>query len=412
MSAHALNGPASIQIDGGPLGPLEMSGGMSGYFYAQSGTSDKGGNSFVGDRSTGASLDAALIDLQKNTGILQFNLEVGPEGGTTTLGNKPSKASITVYRASPIYQGYVTIAPTNSPITISAGQFLSLEGYESGVSWNNANMFLTDMFYVENGSSVGVSATYTHGPLSVDVVFGDGWDTRVMNFLQALATYTINSNNNVNVFYAGNLGKTGPNAITYGQSPVGPAPLLSPISSIRRCSGGWYSYTNGNLNLVPEVQYVYAKPDQQLGITKYTANFGAAVFSNYTFGTSPYSLGGMAEYFDSTGYSLWFIAPHAEGIGLELTPTWQYKDLYVRGSVGYMHLLNIGTIPPAKLPPMAITAPAQHRAERPRSRPGLLNLSFPRQARRDKTCRGGLFYGPPQNLLFPLQRINAASRME
>ncbi len=341
-AAHALNGPASIQIDGGPLGPLEMSGGMSGYFYAQSGTADKGGNSAVGDRSTGASLDAALIDLQKNTGILQFNIEVGPEGGTTTLGAKPSKASITVYRASPLYQGYVTIAPTNSPITISAGQFLSLEGYESGVSWNNANMFLTDMFYVENGSSVGVSATYTHGPLTVDVVFGDGWDTRVANFLQALTTYTINSNNNVNFFYAGNLGKTGQNAITYGQSPVGSGTSLANCRQLADARG-WYSYTMGNLNLVPEVQYVYAKPDQQLGITKYTANFGAAVFGDYTFGTSPYSLGSMAEYFDSTGDSLWFIAPHAEGIGFELTPTWQYKNLYERGSVGYVHLLNIGT---------------------------------------------------------------------
>ena len=270
-SAHALNGPASIQIDGGPLGPLEMSGGMSGYFYAQSGTADKTGSSAVGNNATGASLDAALIDLQKNTGILQFNIEVGPEGGSTTLGAKPSKASLTVYRASPIYQGYVTIAPTNSPITFSAGQFLSLEGYESGVSWNNANMFLTDMFYVENGSSVGVSATYTHGPLSVDVVFGDGWDTRVANFLQALATYTINSNNNVNVFYAGNLGKTGQNAITYGQTSVGNA---GPYFVNSQMLGGWYSYTSGNLNLVPEVQYVYAKPDQQVGVDQIHQQFG------------------------------------------------------------------------------------------------------------------------------------------
>ena len=51
----------------------------------------------------------------------------------------------------------------------------------------------------------------------------------------------------------------------------------------------------------------------------------------------------MAEYFDNNGYGDWFIAPHAEGVGFELTPTWQYKDIYVRGSVGYMHLLNIGT---------------------------------------------------------------------
>src|ERR1700686_5762002 len=33
--AHALNGPSAIDIDGGPLGQLELSGGMSGYFYGQ-----------------------------------------------------------------------------------------------------------------------------------------------------------------------------------------------------------------------------------------------------------------------------------------------------------------------------------------------------------------------------------------
>jgi len=339
-SAFALNGPTAIQIDGGPLGPLELSGGMAGYGYAQTGTSDKGGSSLVGDRSTGVNLDAALIELQKTSGILQFTIEVGPEGGSPELGVKPSKASVTLYRASPLYQGYVTIAPTGSPITFSAGQFTSLEGYESGVSWTNSNLFLSDIFYVQNSSSVGISATYTHGPLSVDVVFGDGWDTRVANFLQALATYTINSNNSVNVYYAGNLGRTGVNATTYAQTSVG---NFGPYFVNSQMLGGWYSYTQGNLNLVPEVQYVYAKPDQQVGIPKFTSNLGAALFGDYAFGTSPYSLGSMAEYFDNNGGGDWFIAPHAEGVGFELTPTWQYKNLYARASVGYMHLLNLGT---------------------------------------------------------------------
>lgn len=169
------------------------------------------------------------------------------------------------------------------------------------------------------------------------------------NFLQALATYTFNSNNNINLFYAGNLGRTGVNAITYAQTSVGNTGSYFVNSQM---FVGWYSYTHGNLNLVPEVQYVYAKPDQQVGIPKFTSNFGATLISDYTFGKSPYSLGGVAEYFDNVGGNdsdgtqgdgAWFIAPHAEGVGVELTPTWQYKNLYVRGSVGYLHLLNTGT---------------------------------------------------------------------
>jgi hypothetical protein len=40
-SAYALNPPAPIQIDGGPLGNLELTGAADGLFYAQSGTADK-----------------------------------------------------------------------------------------------------------------------------------------------------------------------------------------------------------------------------------------------------------------------------------------------------------------------------------------------------------------------------------
>ena len=84
--AYALNGPSTIEIDGGPLGPLEISGGAAGYFFAQTGTSDDE-SSILGDRSTGAALTAALIDLQKSSGILQFNIEVGPEGGSPNSGH-------------------------------------------------------------------------------------------------------------------------------------------------------------------------------------------------------------------------------------------------------------------------------------------------------------------------------------
>ena len=53
----------------------------------------------------------------------------------------------------------------------------------------------------------------------------------------------------------------------------------------------------------------------------------------------------MAEYFTSNGQGDWFIAPHAEGVGFELSPTWQYKDLFARVSAGYVHLINTGNDP-------------------------------------------------------------------
>ena len=36
-AAHALNGPTAIHIDGGPLGSLNLSGGVDGYGFYTSG---------------------------------------------------------------------------------------------------------------------------------------------------------------------------------------------------------------------------------------------------------------------------------------------------------------------------------------------------------------------------------------
>jgi Putative beta-barrel porin-2, OmpL-like. bbp2 len=359
-AAHALNGPTAIQIDGGPLGPLEVSGGLDGYGYFQSGA-DIGGNvgatnSLGTNRSYGFNVGSALIDLQKTSGVVQFNVEVGSTGGTTTLGARVTQTSINTYSTGPLYQGYVTIAPKGSPVTISAGQFASLEGYEGAIDWNNPVQLTTALFNVENLNSRGVQLNFTKGPIDATVMYGDGYDTGVFNFLQALFTYTINSSNTLNVYYGGNLGQTGLNAKTYGSALCGygdadcgaTVGLTGPQFDNSQLIGAYYSYTNGNLNLVPEVQYQVAKADAKLGIDKETSNFGAALFSTYTFGKSPYSLAGWVEYFDSHGSSsdqintsdTWFLGPDAEAIGFAVAPTWQYKDLFARANAGYIYLLN------------------------------------------------------------------------
>ena len=339
--ALALNSPADLPIDGGPIGTLQFSGGMDGYLYGQTGTSPHGApaGSADGDSATGVNLSNAVIGLQKTSGIFQFTLDIGAVDGLPTLGLAFPKASLKVYRASPVYLGYITIAPANAPFTLSIGQINSLEGYEGGLDWHNANIFTSSIWDISNQNSLGVSGTYTKGPLSVSLAYGDGWDTRVFNFLQASVTYNIGSADSLDVYYGGNLGRTGANAITYFQMPVGAAPYL--VNS--QTFGAYNAYTRGNLTLVPELQYVYAKPDHLVSINKYTGNFSAAVFGDYTFGSSPYSIGAMASYFDSVGaQGNWYIAPRAAGIGMELTPTWQHKAFFTRLSVGYVHLINTG----------------------------------------------------------------------
>ncbi len=326
-AARAMVGPQAISIDGGPLGTLSLSGGADGYGYYMS-------NATSGTKDNGMYAGSALIEVQKTTGVLQFTVEVGSFGGSTTLGTTPSQTSTSVFTTGPLFLGYVTIAPSNLPITVSAGQLGSLEGYEAGTDYSNAVQLTTDLFAVENSNSRGVSVAYAQGPLAATVQFGDGVDSGVWNTVQGLVSYAFNATNSLSVFGAYDLGKTGPNTYAYGG---GTSAGIEPYAN-ENMVGGYYSYTAGNLNVVPEVQYVYAKVDHSLGINKTTSNFGAALFGSYAFANTPYSIGGWVEYENSKGAYNWFVNPNSEAIGAAIAPTWQYKDLFARANAGYLYL--------------------------------------------------------------------------
>ena len=124
-------------------------------------------------------------------------------------------------------------------------------------------MMTTSLWDVENAQSVGVSATYTYGPLVGTIVFSDGFDTNVWNYLQLSASYSIDDDNNLTLFGATNLGATGLGATFYGNatrpyssSTVAIAGAANLVNS--SVVGGYYSFAPGNFTVVPEVQYVWS----------------------------------------------------------------------------------------------------------------------------------------------------------
>ena len=342
-AAHAFNPPAPIKIDGGPLGPLQFSAGADGYAYALTGT---GSGTNVGDKTGGVEFMNGLVELQKSDGLIQGTIEVGSTNNFVQ-GYGPKATSVTTFATGPLYAGYLTFAPSAN-FSISAGHLASLEGYESGIDWNNFNVMTTDIFSVENSQSTGVQVTGTVGPVSGTVVFGDGFDTQQWSYLQASATYTADSNNVLTVFGSTNLGTIGSGSHFYGSATtpynssfVGYGPGSAAPFANSSMVGAYYSWTKGNLNVVPEVQYTWATKTPSVGLTGFSANLGAALFANYQFGKSPYSLGGWVQYFTSNGADNWFLAPGAQGFGISITPTWQGKYLFLRGDVGLLHLTTI-----------------------------------------------------------------------
>ena len=348
--AHAVDLPDPFNFDAGPLGTLRLSGGADGYAYALTGAGDELNKGLLGT-STSAGLEFlnGLVKLDKPDGLIRFTVEAGAVN-SLTLGSRPNPPTVQKWSTGPFRTAYVTVAPTPD-LTISAGQVASLEGFEASVDWKNYNMMFTSLWDVENSQSVGVAASYSHDWFSGSVVFSDGFDTNVWNYLQLSASFTINTDNQVTLFGATNLGSTGLGAHFYGNaarpyniSTVEAAGAANFVNS--SMIGGYYTFTFENLTLVPEVQYTWSTRNPNVGLTDYSSHFGAAVFANYQFKDSPFSLGGWFQYFTSNGNESWFLNPGAQGVGLVVGPTWSpdwaKKHFFLRGEAGWLHLTRVG----------------------------------------------------------------------
>ncbi len=323
---------------------------MDGYVYGLHGAGSSTSLGLLGtSNDSGIEFLNALVEVQKTDGILRFTVQGGAVN-SLTLGVRPGGPSIQTYSTGPVRRGYVTLAPT-SDLSLSVGQVDSVEGWESGVDWENPNLLTTALWYTENSQSVGVRLDYSHGPFSGTIIFGDGFDTNAWNYLQLKAAYAIDKNNSVALYGATNLGTTGLNAHFYGNATtayhattVGSAGVANLVNS--SVAGGYYEWDWGSLTVVPEVQYVWSGSNARVGLTKYSSSFGAAVFANYHFEGTSISLGGWGEYFSSNGPEYWFLGPGAQGLGFAVGPTWSpewaKKHLFVRGDIGYLHLARIG----------------------------------------------------------------------
>ncbi len=336
--AAALTGPANIELDGGPLGPLELSGGIDGFFYAQDGETPPA-------KENGGVIDDALIEVQKTTGRVQFDFQLADYNGYALGAGTPRQAADDQVTTSPILIANITLNISRN-LSVTAGQIYSVEGYESNYSWGNPTGAASLLYELGNGASRGVAATYTLGPATLEVIYADGNDTGVFNNIQYLATYDFNTKNNLNIFGSVALAQTGPFANYYSGYKVGGNEIFINGNVL----GGYYNSTIGNLTLVPELFYEYAPANVHYHIAAYdvpkqTAAFGAATFAQYNFQNSPYSIGGWADYASSQGSSVldddWIFGPNFSAAGFSIAPAWQHGDLYLRLTAGYNHLFHV-----------------------------------------------------------------------
>lgn len=340
--AFAMHQPGPIKLNGGPLGELEVNGGISGFFYAYSGA---GTNSVFGTgKNAGAESFVNELNVTKPAGLLRFTVEAKVYTGVY-MGYHPTSPTAHEFPLGPVKLAYLTLAPT-SHFKISAGMVPSIEGWESSTDWHNANIIDSPLYYQENSASRGISATYSQGPVSATLVFGDGLSTGVFNYLQGLLTYRFNDNNALSLYFGTNLSQTSLTANAYGFNgyPYGTSTVADYGSPYVNSTiiGGYYDFSRGNLSLVPEMQYIYTGENRQVGIKGPTSNFGAELIGDCSFGKSPWSLGSMVFYYSNHGYFGWYLNPRSAAVGFGITPTYQKGHFYVRGEAALLHMTRLG----------------------------------------------------------------------
>ena len=325
MTGPLAFSPTPFSIDLGPLGKNYVTGVLSGLGLAQT-------NPVPGDKNGRIDLSNAQIMIQKPDGVVQYYVQVGayslPALGTEYIPVGEANSDF----FGPVPQAFVKLAPTAN-FSIEGGKLPTLIGAEYTFSFENMNIERGLLWNQEPAVSRGVQVNYTAGPVAFAVSFNDGYYSDRFNWISGSATWTINSSNTLEFAAAGNAGSTPTSTVA--------TPLAQNNSSIYNII---YTYTSGPWTVTPYVQWSHVPKNVELGLLHDANTYGAAVLANYAF-NSNFSLAGRIEFIGSTGSvsegspNLLY-GPGSEAMSLTLTPTYQWKRLFVRGDFSFVKIFN------------------------------------------------------------------------
>ncbi len=319
MTTPAVAGPLAanpnpINFDAGPLGPVYLTGVVSGLGLWQN-------NPFPGDQRSLASLSNGQFFFQKTDGLFQYFVQVGaytlPALGTPYI-NTP-KATGDFYSALP--QAFIKLAPTDT-FSIQAGKLPTLIGAEYTFSFENMNIQRGLLWNQENAVNRGVQLNYTADPLTFAFSWNDGFYSNRFTWLWGSVAYALDKENTFSVVAGGN----------YAHSAK--ATLATPLFL--------------NNETILNVIYTYNSAPwtaSSIGAFSAASTYGGAILANYSFAEdSPlpgFSLPLRFEYIASTG-SLANGAPNllygpgSNAWSITLTPTYQYKIFFARAEFSHV----------------------------------------------------------------------------
>ena len=336
MSAPLVANPNPMNFDAGFLGPVYVTGAVSGLGLWQN-------NKAPDQQHSLASLSNGQVFLQKTDGLFQYFLDVGAYT-FPALGSPYFSTATTVGDFfGPVPLAYAKLAPTDN-FYIQGGKMTGLVGVEAPFTFQNMNIERGLLWAQEPLITRGAQIGFTQDPLAFALQWTDGFYSNRYTWLTGSATYTLDPANSFVLAAGGNYSHTAKVTTTTPFFQTTATPLFQNNETLFSLA---YTYNSAPWTITPYFQFTHVPASSSPPISTFSpgSTIGGAILANYTFGDDSrlpgVSLPVRFEYIGSTG-SLADGAPNllygpgSKAWSITFTPTYQYKIYFARAEISHV----------------------------------------------------------------------------
>jgi hypothetical protein len=334
MSAPLTANPNPMSVDAGFLGPVYVTGAVSGLGLWQN-------NKFPDQQHSQASLSNGQLFLQKPEGLFQYFLAVGAYT-FPALGAPYFSTGTTVGDFfGPVPMAFAKIAPTDN-FYVQGGKMAGLVGVEAPFTFQNMNIERGLLWAQEPLITRGAQLGYTQGPLALALQWTDGFYSNRYTWLTGSATYTLDPANSFVLAAGGNLSHTAKVTTTTPFFQTTAVPLFQNNETLFSLA---YTYSSAPWTITPYFQFTHVPQASSIGAFSSASTIGGAILANYSFGDDSFlpgvSLPVRFEYLGSTGTAAegapnLLYGPGSKAWSITFTPTYQYKIFFARAEISHV----------------------------------------------------------------------------
>ena len=334
MSAPLVANPNPMSMDAGFVGPVYVTGAVSGLGLWQN-------NKVPDQQHSLASLSNGQLFLQKPDGLFQYFLDVGAYT-FPALGGPYFSAGTTVGDFfGPVPLAFAKIAPAEN-FYVQGGKMTGLAGVEAPFTFQNMNIERGLLWAQEPLITRGAQLGYTQKPLAFALQWTDGFYSNRYTWLTGSATYTLDSANTVVLAAGGNLAHNTKVTTTTPFFQTTGVPLFKNNETLFSLV---YTYNSGPWTITPYFQFTHVPAMSEIGAFSSASTISGAILANYSFGdVSPlpgFSLPVRFEYIGSTGSAAngapsLLYGPGSNAWSITFSPTYQYKIFFARAEISHV----------------------------------------------------------------------------